>query len=81
MPGKDCLGRDHPTGGDSPNPNLSRSRREAAAIAAARAETTRLKNAALDDVLRAVIAMPWLSDEARAKIASLIGKGGGGCEP
>ena len=45
-------------------------------MAAAHAESVRIKNQALDDVLQSVIRSVPMSDESRAKIASLIGKWG-----
>jgi hypothetical protein len=76
MPGKEIAGRDQPTGGNSPNANSSRVRREAATMAAARAESTRIKNQALDDVLAHLLKHHELSDEARERIGGLIGQWG-----
>lgn len=76
MPGKDCLGRDRPAGGHSPDANSSRAHREAAAIAAAHAENVRIRNQALDDVLAHLLKHHELSEQARELIAGLIGRWG-----
>ncbi len=76
MPGEDCPGRDHTAGADSRGRKTSGVRREAAAMAAAHAETTTIKNQALDDVLAHIMRTVPMSDEARARIAGLIGQWG-----
>ncbi|MGO8770406.1 MAG: hypothetical protein ACLQIK_07335 [Mycobacterium sp.] len=76
MPEKECPGWEQPTGGESHNADSSEASREAAALAAARAETTRIKNQALDDVLAHLLKHHELSEQARELIAGLIGRWG-----
>ncbi len=76
MPEKECPVWERPTGGESHNANSSEACRAAAALAAARAETTRIKNQALDDVLAHLLKHHELSEQARDLIAGLIGRWG-----
>jgi hypothetical protein len=46
-------------------------------MAAAHAETTRIRNQALDDVLAHLLRTIPMSDEARALIAGQLGQNGG----
>ncbi len=71
MPGKEGPGRDQLTERNSHNANSSRARREAA-IAAAHAETVRIKNQALDDVLAHIMRTFPMSDQARERIAEVL---------
>ncbi len=50
-------------------------------MAAAHAESVRIRNQALDDVLAHVLKHHELSEQARERIAGLIGQGGLGDEP
>lgn len=56
----------------------SKARRGSAAKAAARAETTRIKNEALDATLAHIVRTMAMSDEVRERIAGLIGQWGEG---
>ena len=62
------------TGGESHNANSSEACRAAAALSAARAETTRIRNEALDTVLADLLKPHELSEQARELIAGLIGE-------
>lgn len=77
MPEERTPGRDHPTGGNSHNANTPKARRQAAPMAAAHAETVRIKNDALDSTLAHILRTVPMPDDARARIAGLLRQNSG----